>query len=267
MARPGSARRRQSLRAALIVAGAVTSFTACHHSAASEPGSPPLVSHAFGDTATYGIKILSLDRQREVAKVSLGAPSELIVLAVVPGREIELIVPSELPMQAPHGTYAKGVATVGMQRYDDQPRPVDASADAQARLAYNRCMQQVQAAAQRLAQSRRQVKRDSTGKVIEDSGRDPTADLDQVARMERQCDRYDTTTNRTAPPTRMPARAPADRYLVVLASSSRLSVDQVGERLTTLTAVGSDVATTIEAIAAGLYAGLPGKWSGTYVAW
>jgi hypothetical protein len=62
-------------------------------------------------------------------------------------------------------------------------------------------------------------------------------------------------------------RTPADRYLVVLASSSRLTSAQLAERLSTLTAVGSDVATTIEALASGLYVGLPGTWSGGYVAW
>ncbi len=42
---------------------------------------------------------------------------------------------------------------------------------------------------------------------------------------------------------------------------------QIEQRLGTLTTTASDVALTIEAIAAGLYAGLPGRFAGAYATW
>jgi hypothetical protein len=67
--------------------------------------------------------------------------------------------------------------------------------------------------------------------------------------------------------TRLPARAPADRYLVVLSSSSGVSLVALNERLSQLTTVGSDVATTIEAIAAGIFIGYAEHWGGAFIPW
>ena len=259
--------RRRTSRT-LIAALAATTLAACHGKPKTETpiAAAPVDMRTFGDTATFGVQVLSFDRQKEVAKVSLRAPAELIVLAVIPGREIELIVPSDLSKSS-HASFKKGASDINMSRWDDSPRPASASDDAQRFREYNRCMQNAQATARRMAQAKRPVKRDSTGKVIEGSESGGT-DLDQLTQLERQCDRLDANmSNRTPPPVRMPPRTPADRYLVVLASSTPLTAIQLGERLGALTAVGSDVATTIEAIAAGLYAGLPGTWSGGYVAW
>ncbi len=266
MSDPDEPRASVRLRVALTVAvAAMVTLAACHNTSTSQPPVPPPVAHAFGDTATYGVQVLSLDAEHEVATVSLQAPASLIVLAVVPGREIELILPAETA----RGTFPKGTATLDMRRFDVSNRPVDANAELQAMQAYGRCMAQAQAQARRMAQARRPVKRDSTGKVIDD-GRGPSTEGDDLMRLERSCDRLDVTAsnaNRKAPPVRLPPRAPADRYLLVLASSEPVSYAQVGERLGTLTAVGSDVATTLEAIASGMYAGMPGRWSGVYVAW
>lgn len=222
---------------------------------------------AFGDTARYGLQVVSFDRQKEVAKVSLRAPAELIVLAVIPGREIELIVPSDLARSS-HASFGKGVSNIQMARWEDTPRSSTAAGDAQRAAEYNRCVVQAEATARRMAAARRPVKRDSTGKVIE--GTEPGgADISDVSQLTAQCSKLDPnrSSNRPPPPVRMPPRTAADRYLVVLASSMPFTSAQLGERLATLTAVGSDVSTTIEAIAAGLYAGLPGGWSGGYVAW
>jgi hypothetical protein len=250
-----------------VVAATSMSLVACHANPNTDaPSAAPLAMRAFGDTAAYGMQVLSLDREKEVAKVSLRTPAELIVLSVIPGKEIELIVPSDLAKSS-RASFDKGVSSIKMARWDDSPRPANASNDAQAAMEYNRCIQQAQATATRMAQARRPVRRDSTGKVIDD-GMGASPEMDVLSRLERNCDRLDASMqNRPADAVRMPPRPPADRYLVVLASSAALTPVQLGERLSSLTAVGSDVATTIEAIAAGLYAGFPGKWSGGYVAW
>jgi hypothetical protein len=261
--------RRRRHPSLIIAVASVAVLAACHAKPnTGNPSAAPLAMRSFGDTAAYGVQVLSLDREKEVAKVALRTPAQLIVLAVIPGREIELIVPSDLAKSS-RGSFSKGVSSIDMGRWDVS-QPADATSDARAAMEYNRCLQQAQAAARREAQARRPVRRDSTGKIIDDGRGSSTADeMEILARLERQCDRYDADQKRksAAVPVRMPARAPADRYLVVLASSTPLTGAELGARLSTLTAVGSDVATTIEAIASGLYAGLPGTWSGGYVAW
>ena len=177
---------------------------------------------------------------------------------MVPGREIEVVQPGDYPIRRERG---KNAFTIDMRRPSDAITPDDAAAIARARLAYDRCVKQAEATAARIAQQKaRSVRRDSTGKVI---GRGPTPDIIET----RSCDRLSQNSAVTRTPTFLPARAPADRYLVVLTSTSSISRTQLYERLATLTAVAPDVATTIEAIAAGLYVGVKGTWGGYFVAW
>lgn len=267
-----SSMRGRVHRALIVCVAAAASLAACHSTPKAEiptADAAPLAMRAFGDTAAYGMQVLKLDRQKEVATVALRSPAELIVLSVIPGREIELIVPGEVA-NAGHTSFKQGVSSIQMARWEHSVRPANADHDAQAAMEYNRCISRAQAAARAAAQKRRPVKRDSTGKIIDDgrSG-DPSVNEFQLERAyEAACSNQDKSyLNKPAPPVRMPPRPAADRYLVVLASSTPLTAVQLGERLAGLTAVGSDVSTTIEAIAAGLYAGLPGTWSGGYVAW
>ena len=127
------------------------------------------------------MQLLSLDREKEVAKVSLRAPAELIVLSVIPGKEIELIVPGDLAKSS-RASIAKGVSSIQMARWADSPRPENASNDAQAAMEYKRCKQQAQATAKRKAQASRPVRRDSTGKIIDD-GRGAPDDMEVLSRL------------------------------------------------------------------------------------
>ncbi len=222
---------------------------------------PP--GQAFGDTAAFEVQILSLDRVTEQASVTTRNGKNLIVLAVVPGREIEIIAPGASSMRRGK---AKGVYGIDLRRVDDSMRPADANETAREQLAYDRCMSQAAATAKRIGQQR-VVKRDSTGKVISEGSRSGSSDADQQRGLEAPCNRLASNSSARQPATFLPARPPADRYLVVLASTSPLPLAQLYERLATLTAVAPDVATTIEAIAAGLYVGARGTWSGYYVAW
>lgn len=197
---------------------------------------PP--GQAFGDTAAFEVQILSLDRVTEQASVTTRNGKNLIVLAVVPGREIEIIAPGASSIRQGK---AKGVYGIDLRRVHDSMRPADANETAREQLAYDRCMSQAAATAKRIGQQR--------------------------AGLAAPCNRLASNSSARQPATFLPARPPADRYLVVLASTSPIPLAQLYERLATLTAVAPDVATTIEAIAAGLYVGARGTWSGYYVAW
>ncbi|MBL0169173.1 MAG: hypothetical protein IPP90_00380 [Gemmatimonadaceae bacterium] len=145
---------------------------------------------AFGDTIGGGVRILTLDRENETAGITARNTKNLIVLAVVPGREIEVIMPGGLPLRRDRQA---GHYFVDMRRVDDNIRPMNADEDAAARLAYDRCMAQAAATERRLAQQKRTVKRDSTGKVIDDGGRGEAISVDQQRALQASCDRLADT--------------------------------------------------------------------------
>jgi hypothetical protein len=249
---------RASLTLILALA-AVASFASACHSAPNTAAvaASPVATRTLGDTSVYGVQILALDRPKEAATVSLRSPAELIVLAVVPGRDIELIMPSAQTKET-RASFANGVSTVDLARWDN-------SSSLGSGNMYTQCLRRGEET-QRGATQRR-AKGDTTGKYLDD-GR-TAAELDGVARqMQKDCDKLDPGKSANAAgAVRMPPRAPADRYLVVLASSSPLTAAQLGERLKTITPTGADVATMMDDIASRLYAGQTGTWSGGYIAW
>lgn len=254
MANQNERRVRTAVIATLLCFGGAGIAPSAH---AQGPNAAPLKGGAFGDTATFDVRILSLDPQTETATFSAKKYKNVIVLAVIPGREIEVIAPGSGSVRAGKG---KNTRVVSMRRVDDD-RPADADDNAQARLAYDRCIAQANAAQRRAEEAaRRAAKRDSTGRAI---GGATTVTTDYT----RQCDRIDKPNQRSRKVKYLPPREPADRYLLVLSSSESVSETLLQERLATLTAVAPDVATTLEAIAAGLFVGTPGTWSGYYVAW
>lgn len=210
--------------------------------------SSTLNARSFGDTTTLPLRLLSLDVAGEVAHVGLRPSSHVIVLGVRPGREIEVIAVTESRAE---------LLEVSMRRYEEPSPSAAEQADARAAREYDRCVAMAEKTAQEQARQRA-YRRDSTGKLIP-TGADPlpVVNLSACRRAPRVA----------ATPKRMPPREPAERYFVVLASTVQLPASQLEARLSTLTAVAPDVATTIEAIAAGLFAGHPGAFSGAYAAW
>lgn len=244
---PDRARVRWSMALMLPAFASLLACGAGRSGGGASPNAPLAGARAFGDTSAYGLRLLSLDAVDESARVWLTRPAHLIVLGVRPGREIELIS---------HGTHRQGAVNLSMRRFEEASPDAARDADIRATLEYDRCI----AAADRAAQERvrqRTQRRDSTGKVISTGG-DPLPVPNYSA-----CRKPSQT---PAKPRRLAAREPAERYLVVLASVEPLPTTLLDERLGTLTAVASDVATTIEAIAAGLYVGIP-AFAGTYVSW
>ncbi len=243
------------MRQTLLVVGLSLSVVACHRGAANAPA-PALVSHAFGDTATFGLRLLTLDPVDESARARIGASTYLVVLAVRPGRDIELVAPAE---HAQLRTQSAGNVSLSLRRYEAPSPDAARDADARAALDYDRCVAAADAAARRQARART-ARKDSTGKPIPGSG---SSDYIPDRSVGHGC----RPVQKKVEPRRLPPREPAERYLVILASSQPIPFAQLNARLETLTAVAPDVATTIEAIAAGLYAGFPGTFAGVYTTW
>ena len=236
---------------ALLAAACMLASVACGGSrsgAAAAGEQAPTVSRSFGDTALLGLRLLSIDARDESARVRLGRGAQIIVLGVRPGREIELIS---------HGHHGADAFKISMRRYEEPSPDAARDADARATLEYDRCVAAAEKAARDRARQRTE-RRDSSGKVIPTGGNPlPTGANTSACRR--------PATN--VAPRRLPPRDPAERYLVVLASATPISAAQLDERLATVTAVAPDVATTIEAIAAGLYVGHSGTFAGTYMVW
>ena len=241
--------------------------TACHSS--SQPAPRALTNgvavggKGFGDTATFKPRIIALDKVDERAMASVASPSYVVVLGVIPGREIELIEPGDAMTGK---TSVTGQLSLSMQRYE-----VDATATAaiEARRAADdrRCDAESRAREEAAARAARaSQKRDSSGRVISGASDAQVGDAG-MSTASIPCSGRRRAVSAKPPLKRASARPAGERYLVMLVSSSPLQWDFINERMATLTAVAPDAATTIEAIAAGLYAGTPGSWAGYFVAW
>ena len=148
-----------------------------------------------------------------------------------------------------------------MQRFEVSTRPVGPEGEARARQAYDQCQMRRVAELRRAAAASRAVRRDSTGKSV---GAPMSTERESPLST---CDRFSEPAGKKVFMQALPPREPRERYLVVLSSSSPVTELELNERLSTLTTIASDVSLTIEAIAAGIYAGKVGAWGGSYVSW
>ena len=223
---------------------------------------PGPVGRTIGDPLAPAVRVMSLDTLRERATVSLSMNGTIIVLEVMPGRDIEVLYPST---RFPSTLRKAGTHTFDLGRYEDVPRYTARELAERARQALAACEARLRAQASRAAAAARAVKRDSTGKIISS----PPGVIDQ-----RDVDSCDRLSAGDANPlrselksVRLPRREPRERYLVVLAANEVVSIVDLNRRLTEFTAIGSDAATTIHAIATGVYGGRDKGWAGYYVAW
>ncbi|MCC6242341.1 MAG: hypothetical protein IT353_05845 [Gemmatimonadaceae bacterium] len=249
-------RLRETLRLALRVCLLSSAAGACGGTSAKsarlrETVAPLPAVQRFGDTTARRLALLEFSAATERATVHLDRAANLVVLAVRPGRDIELLAPSEQDRAV---TMRKGSVAFSFTRFEAANPDANTVAELQAELAYERCVANAQNVAERDARARAQ----------RGGSRAPAPPPTSVS----------TAGCRKPPPSRpaskriaLPAREPAERYLVVLASDHSLSLADLNARLATLTTTAPDVATTIEAIAAGLYAGVPGTYTGLYTTW
>lgn len=268
MARGSSGRRTSRARAALrlgaLAALALPALVAACRPAPLNPWvsvpSARFSGRAFGDTATVRATIVAMDTVREVAVYTLSAPAHLVVLDVRPGVSIDQLHP------------IAGARSVLQDAGEHMVSLLDTSAAHEealrlARLAYEQCVDGVEMKARTRQEPRPPLVRDSSGKVTAASA----AARQRYDEAESSANRSDISAcSRAAVPkaarvARKGARV-GEHYFVVLASRSPVSGTEVAERLKGLSVVGSDVATTIEAIGAGLFVGHAGPWSGYFVA-
>ncbi len=245
----------------------VFGLAGCHSAATSKPivltNGVEVRGKGFGDTLAFRPRIIAIDRVDERAAVTLATPAHIVLLGIIPGREIELIDPAD-PMTSSKklgGTFA-----ISMQRFE-----VDAAAAAASEKRRSddarRCEAESRARQQQAERNaKNSQKRDSSGRIISGPSMAEAAIAGSTDTRGCSVQRSSSYSEKT-PRKRIAPRTAADRYLVMLVSSSPVSWEFLNERLATLTAVGADAATTIEAIAAGLYVGTEGKWAGYFVAW
>lgn len=249
---------RNALRMVVLAAaaGACTSTpparTVDRTSDRTNVGPLPAVQR-FGDSTVWRITLLDFSAIEERAVIDIEPSAHLIVLAVRPGRDIELILPDETNSAA---VKKRGRLALSLTRYIQGNPDANTAAEAQAEMAFERCVANAQNTAERAARARAQ-RRDSSGRQ---------AATPAVSSAGAGC-RKPTVARSASKRRALPPREPSERYLVVLTSSSALSVEQINTRLETLTTVAPDVATTIEAIAAGLFAGVPGTFTGLFTNW
>ena len=226
----------------------------------------PLVGRSLGDAEAPAVRIVALDPIAESATVTLAKPGYVIVLEVMPGHDIEIIYPTTAKPPRQKGA---GPFTIDLGRLAQVPRYSNAERDARTRQAISNCEAQRAAEARRVAAAARAVRRDSTGKVI--GGQSP--EVFDTRDLGAPCDHLSPNSKGAAAlredytTARLPRREPRERYLVVLAAAAPISLVELNLRLTGFTAVATDVATTIEAIATGIFAGREHAWSGYYVSW
>jgi hypothetical protein len=250
--------------AARLTALSLTALVAACHTAPVNPWisvpSAGFAGRAFGDTVGLRTSIVAMDTVRDIAVFALAAPAHLVVLDVRPGVSIEQLQPMI------------GAQTVLQAAGEHMVATVDSTAqkDEAARLAPQayECVDLAEMTARRRNAYKPPVVRDSSGKVtaasaeaqrrFEDAGSSVgSADVSG-------CSRALAANSSRMSPARKSSRV-GEHYLVLLASQSPVSGTEVAERLKTLSVIGSDVATTIEAIGAGLFVGHAGSWSGYYV--
>jgi hypothetical protein len=220
----------------------------------------------IGDAAAWRVELERFDRAKETATLHLDQPAHLIVLAVVPGEEIELITPnfvdgSERPRS--------GRLTLPMQRVATPPEnPADAPRTSPTAGYCAASVTQAYA-----AQLPKRTRVDSTGRTVSVSPvkGDVSAVLNNpdlmryVDRAVNQCAQQGTY--RMAPTYLAPPRPMADRYLVVLASPVPLSTTQIMERLAGVGGTDASALTSIGLITRALYERDATPWGGMYVAW
>lgn len=251
--------RRRSPAAMLM---ALALLGACSHApspavaTASPTASATTIGRAFGDSSAFGARVVSFEPTKSSAIYRLDTPAYVVLLEVVPGKSIELIAPrvNSAPVMASRGPHQI-----------DTFVPDDSSA-ARATDTYQTCFDNgMRALTPKSTPRPRPVKRDSTGRL---AGPPDKERIDQaiepsraaVQDLERRCRRAAQGTARAAS-----ARRTGERYLLMLATDSPITGVQIMARINTLTVTASDIPSTMEAIADGLFADRKQTWSGYYV--
>ncbi|MDQ6611782.1 MAG: hypothetical protein M3Y64_05070, partial [Gemmatimonadota bacterium] len=181
-----------------------------------------------------------------------GAAAYVVLLEVSPGNSIHLIAPNTLqvPAQENSGSHVTNIHAMAA---------LDEAAGA-AQDEYESCYGNgIQAATPKPTTI--PAKRDKDGKIIVPASvTTPTGPPPGVAaNIANRCRTIRNERLRAAS-----LRQSGERYLVLLASDAPMNSAQLLDRLSQMNVIASDVRSTIEAIALGLYISRPTVWSGYY---
>ncbi len=124
----------------------------------------PLVGRAFGDTAIFGTRILAFDRDQELATATVRTAAYVTVLAIIPGRDIEIVLPRP---SEPVRKVKAGTVSLALHRLADIDHAVDEAEDTRRMREFDACMARERAASARKPPTRTS-RVDSTGKLIYD---------------------------------------------------------------------------------------------------
>lgn len=214
------------------------------------------VGHPFGDTAMVNSRAIAFDSTRGELVVELSKSSHLMVLEVRLGQTLAVLHPSPRTNTTQR---AAGQHRIRLQN----PGAVNVRTVADAET--EQCVErELSAADTRRSAQRPAEQSDSKGKPTAGSKAAqaefsrPTFGDEQAAR--RRCV--------SAAATRPPAATPVPlgtRYFLLLAATKKMSGAELSKRIAGLSGVGSDVASSIDAIATGVFVGYQTDWSGYYV--
>jgi hypothetical protein len=247
---------------ALAVLGAATALGACHRGVARAPRE---LGFAIGDSAAFGASIVSISGDRARAAFHVSSPAHVVFLEVAPGKSIEPLFARGSAAAFDVGTHTAPLAwpvrpDVATERLPSGVEDLSAGV----RQEYDRCMDLARRRYDPPAEPPRAVVRDSTGRVISSPQPAPDRNLATMKYAESGCLSSALNAERQR---RTATRRPRMGYLVMFASRTPLTAEQIDSRLNQLTIKADDTVTTIEAIAAALYVDAGGRWAGYYVPW
>lgn len=220
-------------------------------------------ARSFGDTAAYGVRILSISPDSETTTFTSRSNKNLIVLEVIPGKSIEVLLPGG---PGPKKLKTPQTYTFSMQRFEVAHTPENDAAQRAAEDAYERCVRNADAAARRAAAAKPKGV-DATGKEVSRTQSEVATTMADASSGGHSCSRGMGNARVAPRMVRLAPRAPADRYLVVLSSTESVSYEELVGRLEVLSTVATDVGTTIEAMAAGIFFDKKGSWGGAFIPW
>lgn len=241
------------------------------------------VPHAVGDFEGVPLRLLRLDRTAERLQLQLGQAMQLIVLAVTPGRGVELIEPAS---RGDNKVRAAGALSIDLRHVTladaAAPNPLDrGAADLRREAEAEGCM------ARQTEKARKQVDRQWQGQGSTGKPMVPQAGTDRVdasatlgnygavgiagycnRRASQQTPKEALTPAGSPRLTRVAgAREQTDQVLVVLASPKPISFTLLVARLGAMPVGGVTRRAMVDAIAADLFEGHSAPWSGAFVAW
>ena len=227
----------------------LVSIVGCHH-APPKANLRPNEGRLAGDTLAFRARLIDFNRARHRVTFQLNEAAHVVLLSVVPGKTVQPVggLPAGTSALSPGRHAVIAIPNVEMVPSDPSTWTISQQAD------YDQCVARARASLPK----KTVVRHDSTGREVTERTDQPQDPSREYA-IERRCER---TVAR-----RPPTPDPSDRYLVLLASNTPLSVMDVATRIDAMEVSPNDVHSMISAIAEALYLEPRAVWSAHYVRW